>query len=422
MAHTKLKFVRVLPAKVHLRVSRVARATRRVSVLWLLIGAFVGVSGSEAARRKGFDRAMFHDALDVVFDRYVERVEEPQALRSALDGVVSNLDPYSYVLDPEHARQDRGVSDDARVDGVGAAFVLRREAREAARIEVAFVRRETPAARAGMRSGDEVLSIDDRDASTFGHQGRLDNYLRSPKGDDLRVRVRGRGGGSLRTITLERVRMDPPELVETSVVTVGAKTLVWVRIRTFLGGTQLAVEKTIDKYRRDDSLKIDGWVLDLRGNPGGAVDEAIGVADLFLSEGVITRFRGRGGQIIRQERASAASSDVQEPVALLQDRYTASAAELLVTALRSADRAVVLGERSFGKGSVQEMIGLEDGSKIRLTVAHYYGPEDQPIHGEGVRPDFMLGLTAMEQDSFPREIRDALFIRAEQSRAKALSN
>ncbi len=415
MAHTKPKPVRDLPAKLRLRLreSRIARSTRRSPLFWLVCGGVMGgllvAAAGEAARREAMDRAMFHAAVDVVLDRYVERVEGPGALRSNLDDFVSNLDPYSYVLDPERASETRGRDHDPRADGVGAAFVLRPAGRAPARIEVAFVREETPASRAGVRAVDEVVAINDRGAAAFGHQGRLDDYLQSPQGGELHLRLRARTGGSPRTITLRRVRMDPPALVEPSVVTIAGKKLVWLRIRTFLRGTQRAVEKAIDAHRRDDAGDIDGWVLDLRGNPGGVVDEAVGVADLFLSEGLITRFRGRGGQIVRQERASAAASDVQGPVAVLQDRYTASAAELLATALGSSDRAVLIGERSFGKGSVQEMIGLADGSKIRLTVAHYYGPDDEAIHGEGVRPDLALGLTAMEHDQVARSIHDALF-------------
>jgi carboxyl-terminal processing protease len=366
-------------------------------------------SAGEAARREAMDRAMFHDAVDLVLDRYVERVERPRVLRATLDDFVSNLDPYSYVLDPETAREEPGGDTTRGVDGIGAALVVRSTARTPAQIEVAFVREGTPAALAGIHVGDVVRSLDDREASTFRHQGELDRYLRSFAGESLRLQVRSRDGDSTRTLRVPRRRMAPVDLVEATMVTVGAKNLVWLRIRTFLIGTQGAVEAAIDAHREDSFVPIDGWVLDLRGNPGGVVDEAVGVADLFLREGLITRFRGRGGQIVRQERASAADSDVDAPVAVLQDRYTASAAELLATALGSSGRALLVGERSFGKGSVQELLGLADGSKIRLTVAHYYGPNDEPIHGHGVAPDVLVGVSTMVPREIEASVASALF-------------
>lgn len=373
------------------------------------MGGLLVASAGEAARREAMDRAMFHEAVDLVLDRYVERVERPRVLRATLDDFVSNLDPYSYVLDPERAREEAGADAEAGVDGIGAALVVRSTGRTPAQIEVAFVREGTPAALAGIQVGDVVRAIDDREASTFRHQGELDRYLRSPAGDSLRMHVWSRDGDSTRRLRVPRRRMAPAALVEASMVTVGTKNLVWVRIRTFLAGTQGAVEAAIDAHRQDSSARIDGWILDLRGNPGGVVDEAVGVADLFLREGLITRFRGRGGQIVRQERASAADSDVDAPVAVLQDRYTASAAELLATALGSSGRALLVGERSFGKGSVQELLGLADGSKIRLTVAHYYGPNDEPIHGYGVAPDVTVGVTAMEASEIEASVANALF-------------
>ncbi|MGB1698303.1 MAG: S41 family peptidase, partial [Nannocystaceae bacterium] len=208
----------------------------------LFLGGVFGASLGEAARQRSFDRAMFHDAMDVVLDRYVDRVESPTSLRANLDGFVSNLDPYSYVLDPEDARGAHRGDEGLQSAGVGAAFVLRRRPRDSARIEVASVRRDGPAARLGVRPGDEVLTLNGKDASFFAHQGRLDRYLQSAADASLRVVLRSRDGGSSREVTVARVPMDPPDLVEVSLVTVGDKRLVWLQIRTFLAGTQRAVE------------------------------------------------------------------------------------------------------------------------------------------------------------------------------------
>jgi carboxyl-terminal processing protease len=142
--------------------------------------------------------------------------------------------------------------------------------------------------------------------------------------------------------------------------------------------------------RRDAEGGLAGIILDLRGNPGGEVAEAVIVADLFIAEGVLVRTRGRGGVIMREEFATAAGTDRTTPLMVLQDRRSASAAELLAVALQDHGRAKVVGEPSFGKGTVQEVIGIPDGSLLTLTVARYYSPKDRKIDGKGVEPDVAL--------------------------------
>jgi carboxyl-terminal processing protease len=162
-------------------------------------------------------------------------------------------------------------------------------------------------------------------------------------------------------------------------------------IRGFRRGTGELVKRELADLRRSAGDRpIAGVILDVRGNPGGEVTEAVLVADLFIEEGVLTRTRGRGGVILREELATAAGTDKQTPLVVLQDRRSASAAELLAVALQDSGRAKVIGERSFGKGTVQEVIGIPDGSLLTLTVARYFSPSDRLIDGHGVDPDVVL--------------------------------
>ncbi|MCA9682230.1 MAG: hypothetical protein KC457_08545, partial [Myxococcales bacterium] len=151
-----------------------------------------------------------------------------------------------------------------------------------------------------------------------------------------------------------------------------------------------AKRELADLRRQAGKEGLDGVILDVRGNPGGEVDEAVVIADLFVNKGVLVRTRGRGGTILREETATEAGTDIATPVIVLQDRRSASASELLAVALQDSGRARVVGERSYGKGTVQEVIGIADGSLLTLTVARYYSPEDRSIDGRGVDPDVLI--------------------------------
>jgi carboxyl-terminal processing protease len=183
-----------------------------------------------------------------------------------------------------------------------------------------------------------------------------------------------------------------------------------IEIHEFRSGTGERVKRALAELRTQAGPDaMVGLVLDLRGNPGGQVDEAVIVADLFIAEGVLMRTRGRGGVILREEFATAAGTDRDAPLVVLQDRRSASAAELLAVALQDHGRAKILGEPSFGKGTVQEVIGIPDGSLLTLTVARYYSPKDRKIDGRGVEPDVSLeridgsaGLEAAERELLSR--------------------
>ena len=179
-----------------------------------------------------------------------------------------------------------------------------------------------------------------------------------------------------------------------------------IEIHGFRSGTGELVKRALADLRRGAGQRpLAGVVLDLRGNPGGDVTEAVLVADLFVAEGVLTRTRGRGGVILREELATPAGTDKDTPLVVLQNRRSASAAELLAVALQDNGRAKVVGERSFGKGTVQEVIGIPDGSLLTLTVARYFSPRDRLIDGHGVDPDVVIeapvgttGLDAAAQE------------------------
>ncbi|MFY0537256.1 S41 family peptidase [Nannocystis pusilla] len=182
-----------------------------------------------------------------------------------------------------------------------------------------------------------------------------------------------------------------------------------MRIRAFRAGVADSVRNSLKELRRSaGAAGLGGVVLDVRGNPGGDVGEAVLIADTFVGEGVLVRTRGRGGQILREERATQAATDDATKVVVLQDHRSASASELLAIALQDHGRAKVVGERSYGKGTVQDVIGLDDGSVLTLTIARYFSPKDRLIDGVGVEPDVAVADMATQPEAALRAALTAL--------------
>jgi carboxyl-terminal processing protease len=178
--------------------------------------------------------------------------------------------------------------------------------------------------------------------------------------------------------------------------------LGYVKIKNFQDRTDAYLKKSLEDLRAKAGGHIEGLVLDLRHNPGGLLDQAVKVADRFMDSGVIVTTKGRGGKHVEVERAHAKDTEPKYPMVLLVDGGTASASEIVAGALQDSGRAVVLGTQTFGKGSVQTVIELEDGSGLKLTIARYYTPSGRSIQERGITPDVWVKAVASDEDS-PRE-------------------
>ena len=178
--------------------------------------------------------------------------------------------------------------------------------------------------------------------------------------------------------------------------------LAYVKIKTFQDRTDAYLRKSLDSLRAEAGGQVAGLVLDLRHNPGGLLDQAVKVADRFLDGGVIVTTKGRSGKNVEVERAHPKSGEPRYPMIVLVDGGTASASEIVAGALQDSGRAVVIGTRTFGKGSVQTVIELEDGSGLKLTIARYYTPSGRSIQERGITPDVWVKASAADDDA-PRE-------------------
>ncbi|WP_181197483.1 S41 family peptidase [Enhygromyxa salina] len=377
----------------------------------LVLGLLLGVAATltveqvipeaEAGKGKGkgqLERQQFHDSLDVVLDRYVEPVDAPEVMSRGLKHMVAGLDPYSHYLTAD----ERELAKKRQHQGAEAGLVttLRRAGSQgAAELEVIAVHPGSPADKLGLAPGTRILAIRGQPCEHMLSNAEAQLSLSGAAGERIALTVERGSGPEQLDIELRKPKVDAS--VSAELVEYGGQAVGWIEIHNFRAGTGDRVKRALAELRDSAGGRgLVGLILDVRGNPGGDVDEAVLVADLFVDQGVLTRTRGRGGAIQREELATAAGTDPSTPLVVLQDRRSASASELLAVALQDNGRAKVMGERSFGKGTVQEVIGIPDGSLLTLTVARYFSPDDRSIDGRGVEPDVplerLLGRDAVE--------------------------
>jgi carboxyl-terminal processing protease len=352
----------------------------------------LGVREADAGKPKQgpLERAQFHDTLDVVLDRYVEAVDAPEVMARGLKHMVGGLDPYSHYLTAAERAQAQKLQAQGAEAGLVTRFHLDPTGVAEPSLDIVAVHPGSPAAKLGLAAGDRIVAIRARPSARMLSNVEAQLLLGGAPGEQVAIQIE-RGAG-VEELTLELAKPDTDALVDTAwIPSTDGPRLAILAIHAFRPGTAELVKRALAELRRSaGSRPLAGLILDLRGNPGGEVSEAVLVADLFISEGVLTRTRGRGGVILREELASAAGTEASLPLVVLQDGRSASAAELLAVALQDHHRATVVGERSFGKGTVQELITIPDGSILTLTVARYFSPRDRLIDGHGVEPDVVL--------------------------------
>ena len=321
-------------------------------------------------------------ALVHVETSYVEPVDDDALIEGAIAGMVGTLDPHSVFLDAEAYRR---LQDDTagRFAGIGVEISVRD-----GWILVLGVIAGGPAARAGLRPGDRFLAIEGRGARDL-RLAEAVGLMRGPPGTTVRVVLRREGVAEDLPFALQRAVIEVPP-VDARLLEDG---VLHVRVTAFQEGTTAQLEAALDRAlaaREGASGQLEGVLLDLRGNPGGLLREATAMVDLFIRDGTIVSTRGRGGQLLREIRAHARGTRPDWPLVVLVDGYSASASEIVAGALQDHERALLVGSRTFGKGSVQHIIELPDGSAMKLTVARYTTPAGRSIQARGIEPDVVV--------------------------------
>jgi carboxyl-terminal processing protease len=351
-----------------------------VAAALVLSAAVAGpASSDDATDYKSFDQFM------AVFERvkanYVDKVDDKTLIKGAIDGMLASLDPHSSYLD-EHDFKNMQSTTEGNYGGLGLTVQMDEGA-----VKVVAASEDTPAFRAGIKPGDYITNLDG-------------NLIYGDSLDQSVDKMRGTPGTKIR-LTIVRPGRDKPfdvtltrEIIEIKVVKSKVVDNVGIiNINGFSKPTGPGVEKAIADIEKQTNGHVLGYVIDLRNNPGGLLDQAIEVSDIFLDHGEIVSQRGREkSEIERYFAESKVRGDLTHgaPIVVLVDAGSASAAEIVAAALQDQRRAIVLGERSFGKGSVQTLLPLTDDTALRLTTARYYTPSGRSVQEGGVEPDILV--------------------------------
>jgi carboxyl-terminal processing protease len=320
--------------------------------------------------------SQFMSVFERVKAEYVDQVTDEQLIRGAIDGMLNSLDPHSSYLDARGFRTLM-TNTDGNYGGLGLTVTM-----EDSAVKVIAATRGTPADRAGVKAGDFITHIDGR----LFYGGTLDeavDKMRGTPGTSVRLTIVRPGRDRPFDVSVTRAIIDIPAVRAEVRDNVGI-----ITVNTFSRVTTDSVAREIANIERQLGRQPVGYVLDLRSNPGGLLDQAVGLSDLFLERGEIVSQRGRRRTDI--ERYYARPGDVTRgvPIIVLVDAGTASASEIVAGALQDHRRAIVMGERSFGKGSVQTLLPLGDGNTaLRLTTARYYTPAGRSVQEGGITPD-----------------------------------
>jgi len=351
-------------------------------------GLTVDHAASAAARRApGPYRALdvFSRVLADIENNYVEDIQEQDLVYGAIDGMVARLDPHSAFYRPDAFRQVRDETS-GEFDGVGLEVTV-----EGGVLTVVSPMADSPGERAGIRPGDRIVSIEGA-ATRDMPLAEAIRRLKGPAGTAVSVEVMREGFATPQKLTLVRDRVRT-QSVEWRVLDPDRRYL-YVRVKSFQERTDQALARALDDGRAALRGELRGLVLDLRNDPGGLVDQAVRVADLFLSTGIIVVTEGRNRRNVEVQHAHEKGTEPAYPLIVLVNRGTASASEIVAGALQDNGRAVIMGTQTFGKGSVQTIIELEDGSGLKLTTARYYTPHHRSIQELGITPDVVVAEVA----------------------------
>jgi carboxyl-terminal processing protease len=366
------------------------------SVLVLVVGIALGItlslgSGVLADREGGDDTLPWEEArllaevLERVKQEYVEPVDDRVLIESAVRGMVTDLDAHSQFLDSDEYEEIR-ISTTGNYSGVGLEVNM-----SDGTVSVVAAIDGTPAARAGLKTGDVILSID----GITVDERNIDHTV---------VRMRGKAGTAVK---IEVSRDGEPDPITFNIIrnhvqvqSVRYELLEsnygYIRISHFSETTYKDLRKAIGKIRLDSKGSLQGLILDLRDNPGGVLDAAVDVSDAFLDAGLIVTANGRGRDSTFRHEARPGDLLDGAMLVVMVNGGSASASEIVAGAMQDNDRATILGSQTFGKGSVQTVMPLSSGRAVKLTTSRYFTPSGVSIHGRGISPDIQLDEPSFE--------------------------
>ena len=348
------------------------KITKYYSFIFLSFFYFISANSSEVDIYKKID--LFGEVLEKINREYIDEINQSESMDSAINGLLQSLDPYSSYMSPE-ILEEMQTETSGEFGGLGIEVSM-----EAGVVKVISPIDDTPASKAGLKAGDYIVKINDTQVQGKSLSEAVD-LMRGPVGSSIELTVRRRGEKKALTFNITReiieIQSVKSELLE--------ENIGYIRLTSFNENSSDQIEKQIKKLKKNKNL--NSFILDLRNNPGGLLNQAIRISDFFLENGEIVSTKSRKKSDNRKWFAKKGDITDGKTLLVLINYGSASASEIVAGALKDHKRAIVVGENSYGKGSVQSIIPLKNRGAIRLTVAKYYLPSGKSISEVGVRPD-----------------------------------
>ena len=348
-----------------------------IIILSVIISFFYNPAHSQNLDKLYEKIDLFSEVLEKINNEYVDEIDQSEVMDSAINGVLQSLDPYSAYMNPE-IYEEMQTETSGEFGGLGIEVTM-----EAGVVKIITPIDDTPASRAGVKAGDYIVRINGEQVQGKTLMEAV-NLMRGPVGTSIEITIRRKGLKKAKIFKIKReiieIKSVASKLIE--------KEIGYLRLRAFNENSSDQLKKEISKLKKRENLL--GYIFDLRNNPGGLLSQAIQISDFFLDDGEIVSTKGRKSRENRKFFAKKGDRINGKPLIVLINNGSASAAEIVAGALQDQKRAILLGESTFGKGSVQSIIPLKNKGAIRLTISKYYLPSGKSISDIGVSPDIMV--------------------------------
>jgi len=320
---------------------------------------------------------LFGEVLEKINKEYVDEINQSESMDSAINGLLQSLDPYSAYMSPEIFKEMQ-TETSGEFGGLGIEVSM-----EAGVVKVISPIDDTPASKAGLKAGDYIVKINNIQVQGKSLSEAVD-LMRGPVGSGIELTVRRRGVKKALTFNIIR------EIIQVQSVKSDLlnNNIGYIRLTSFNDNSSQQIKKQVEKLKKNEN--VNAFILDLRNNPGGLLSQAIKISDFFLENGEIVSTKGKKKSENRKWFAKKGDITEGKTLLVLINYGSASASEIVAGALKDHKRAIILGENSYGKGSVQSIIPLKNKGAIRITVAKYYLPSGKSISEVGVRPDIEI--------------------------------
>ena len=351
---------------------------KKILIIFLI--SFIFFASKSYAKNELYEKIdLFGEVLENIKKEYVDEVDQSEMMESAINGVLQSLDPYSAYMSPQIFKE---MQTDTRGEFGGLGIEI---GMEAGVVKVISPIDDTPAAKAGIKAGDYIVKIGKEQVQGKSLLEAV-KLMRGPVGSSINLTVRRKNVKKPLEFKIVRKIIEVQSV--SSEILGKNKNLGYIRLKSFNENSDKQFLKTVKKFEKD--MKIKGYLLDLRNNPGGLLNQAINITDFFLNDGEIVSTKGRKISETRKFFARRGDEIDGKPIVVLINNGSASASEIFAGALKDHKRAIILGENSYGKGSVQSIIPLKNGGGMRLTISKYYLPSGKSISEVGVTPDIYV--------------------------------